>query len=36
MLRILRNFPWKQAPLVIIGFFVSLVIGAFMDEKKGK
>jgi len=32
---LLRNFPWKQTPLIIIGFFISLIIGPF-DEKRGK
>lgn len=34
MLKFLRNFPWKQTPLIVIGFFVSLIIGPFIAEKK--
>ena len=36
MLRNIRNFPWKQAPLVVIGFFISLIIGPFIKEKQGR
>jgi hypothetical protein len=33
MFKLPRNFPWKQTPLIIIGFFISLIIGPFIDEK---
>jgi hypothetical protein len=36
MFKLPRNFPWKQTPLIIIGFFISLIIGPFIDEKRGK
>jgi hypothetical protein len=36
MVRFLRNFPWKQANWIALGFLVWLVIAPFLDERRNK
>lgn len=36
MLIFLRNFPWKQTPLVILGLLVSLIVVPFIEEKQSR
>lgn len=36
MLMFLRNFPWRQTPLVILGFLASLILYPLLKEKQSR